>query len=70
MTIKALRTIRKKGCLDNYLLATSSKDMRSRMGELLKSHVTKKLLDPEYQVPYIPNVYGKNITPREHRARK
>ena len=40
------------------------------MGELLKSHVTKKLLDPEYQVPYIPNVYGKNITPREHRARK
>jgi len=70
VTMKALRTIRKKGCLDTYLLTTSPRDMRSRMGELLKMHITKKLLDPEYQVPYIPHLHGKEVTPRERRARK
>jgi hypothetical protein len=68
--MRALRTIRKKGCLDNYLLSTSSRDMRSKMGDLLKTHVTNKLLNPEYDVPYIPNLYGKNVSPRERKARK
>lgn len=40
------------------------------MGELLKTHVTQKLLDPEYQVPYIPHVFGRVVTQRERKKLK
>ena len=44
--MKALRCIRKKGSLDNYILKTPIKDMRSKFGETLREHMLKKLENP------------------------
>lgn len=50
----AYRLMRTKGGLDQYILTTKPKDMRSKFGELLRSHMLKKKEDPAYVPPYIP----------------
>ena len=52
--MKALKCIRKKGSLDNYLLNTEPRDVRSTFGSLLRSYIEKKQADPNFVVPYIP----------------
>lgn len=70
VSMKALRTIRKKGSLDNYLLSFSSTQLRSRMGDTLKEAIIKKLRDPTMRIPYIPNIYGKLVNPTSRRQNK
>ena len=52
--MKAWRCIKKKGSLDNYLLQTDPRDVRSRFGDLLRSYIEKKKENPEWEPPYIP----------------
>ncbi|OMJ90225.1 hypothetical protein SteCoe_7423 [Stentor coeruleus] len=54
VTIEALRVIRKKGGVDNYLLNTEPQQVRSKFGDLLRSYIEKKKEDPSWPVPYIP----------------
>jgi hypothetical protein len=54
VSMHALRIIRKKGGIDNYLLNTDPQQVRSKFGELLRSHIEKKKADPSWPVPYIP----------------
>mmetsp|Transcript_25599 Transcript_25599/g.44701 ORF Transcript_25599/g.44701 Transcript_25599/m.44701 type:complete len:289 (-) Transcript_25599:2688-3554(-) len=51
----AYRLIRIRGGLDNYILSTRPKNLHSRFGEVLRTHMKKKLEDPEYTPPYIPH---------------
>ena len=70
VTVKALKTIRKKGSLDNYLLSFSSVQMRSQLGDKLKELIVKKLKDPTMKVPYVPKTFGKLVTPAERRKKQ
>ncbi len=49
----ALRHIRHRGSLDNYVLLTHPKELDSIYGEYLRRLMLLKLNDPEYKVPYI-----------------
>lgn len=64
---KARRTIDKKGSLDNYILTTEPRDIRSRAGEVLREHMLQRQTDPEYEVPYIP--HSKKVYPNKRRKR-
>jgi hypothetical protein len=64
---KARRTIDKKGSLDSYITTTEPRDLRSRMGEILREHMVKRQEDPEYNVPYIP--HSKKVYPNKRRKR-
>ena len=52
--MKALRTIRKYGGLDNYILLTKSKNMDSTYGEYLRKIMVSKLNNPNWKIGYIP----------------
>jgi hypothetical protein len=54
VSMKALKCIRKKGSLDKYLLETDTREIRSKFGELLQSHIKKKLENPDWVPNYIP----------------
>ncbi|CAG9328306.1 unnamed protein product [Blepharisma stoltei] len=49
----AWKKIKFAGGLDNYILKTDPKLVRSKFGETLKTYLQKKLEDPNWQVPYI-----------------
>lgn len=50
----ALRTIRKVGGFDNYILNTRKSKMNSKIGMYIRDLMIKKLNDPDFEVPYIP----------------
>ncbi len=54
VTAKALKTITKKGGLDEYLLNTTPKQIDSKFGMYLRNIITTKQEDPEAVVPFIP----------------
>lgn len=52
--MKARKCIIKAGSLDKYLLNTKESEIDSKFGLLLREHIRNKMVDPEYEVPYIP----------------
>ena len=57
VSMKARKTIMKKGSFDNYILGTKSKQLDSKFGELLRSLMKKKLKDSKFEVPLIAGHY-------------
>lgn len=53
MTNHALRQMRLKGGIDNYILLTDPKHLDSIYGEYLRRLMISKLKDPNYRLPYI-----------------
>ena len=53
VSMKARRTIMKRGSFDNYILRTNPKELDSKFGLLLKSLMKKKEKNPQFQVPAI-----------------
>ena len=53
VSMKARRTIMKRGSFDNYILHTNPAHIDSKFGILLRSIMKKKLKDPKYTVPMI-----------------
>lgn len=53
VSMKARRTIMKRGSFDNYILRTNPKQLDSKFGLLLRSLMKKKEKDPKFKVPLI-----------------
>lgn len=51
VSMKARRTIMKRGSFDNYILRTSPKELDSKFGILLRSLMKKKEKHPTFKVP-------------------
>lgn len=49
-SMKAMRTIRKFGGLDNYILLTPESRMKSVFGEYLREILIRKMQDPTFKV--------------------
>jgi large subunit ribosomal protein L28 len=47
-----MRTIRKYGGFDNYILLAPEKRMQSIYGEYLRELMLRRLADPSFQVKY------------------
>ena len=64
VSTKAMKTIKKKGSFDNYILQTDPRDMRSQLGMLLKEYMQNKQADPDWEVPYIPHTRRARVPKR------
>ena len=54
VSMKARRTIMKRGSFDNYIMQTNSKDLDSKFGIFIKEIMKKKQKDPKFKLPSIP----------------
>eukprot|EP00361_Fabrea_salina_P002570 CAMPEP_0202432540 /NCGR_PEP_ID=MMETSP1345-20130828/9540_1 /ASSEMBLY_ACC=CAM_ASM_000843 /TAXON_ID=342563 /ORGANISM="Fabrea Fabrea salina" /LENGTH=130 /DNA_ID=CAMNT_0049044591 /DNA_START=224 /DNA_END=616 /DNA_ORIENTATION=- len=59
-----MKTIKKKGSFDNYILQTDPRDMRSQLGMLLREYMQNKQADPDWEVPYIPHTRKARVPKR------
>ena len=53
VSMKARRTIMKRGSFDNYIMGTKPKDLDSKFGIFIKSMMKSKLKDPKFKLPPI-----------------
>ena len=54
ISMKARKTIMKKGSFDNYILHTNPKYLNSKFGIYIRQLMIKKLKDPNMPLPIIP----------------
>ena len=66
VSMKARRTIMKRGSFDNYILQTKSKHIDSKFGLYLRSLMLQKQRNPQFQVPIIA---GMNTQPRTRKTK-
>ena len=66
VSMKARRTIMKRGSFDNYIMRTPAKQLDSKFGVLLRSLMKKKEKDPQFKVPLIA---GQATLPRTRKTK-
>ena len=54
VSMKARRTIMKKGSFDNYIMTTRARTLDSKFGQYIRSLMKQKIKDPKFRIPVIP----------------
>ena len=57
VSMKARRTIMKKGSFDNYILRTKPEQLDSKFGLLIRGLIKRKMKDPQFKIPLIAGHY-------------
>ena len=60
VSMRAWRTIMKRGSFDNYILNTSPKYLDSRFGVYLRNLMVQRQKNPSFKVPVIPGHYSQS----------